>query len=51
MDYQTLVESLYSSDPFLEDPYEEQSLAEMLASQDFSSCELDKVSYIQHTFQ
>ena len=38
-----LIEPLYSSDPFSEDPYEEQSLAEMLASQDFSSCEMDKV--------
>ena len=37
------VESLYCNDPYLEDPYQEQSLAAILASQDFSSCELDKV--------
>ena len=36
-------ESLYCNDPYLEDPYHEQSLATILASQDFSSCELDKV--------
>ena len=36
-------ESLYCNDPYLEDPYQEQSLATILASQDFSSCELDKV--------
>jgi len=38
----TTSESLYCNDPYLEDPYQEQSLATILASQDFSSCELDK---------
>ncbi|XP_078381012.1 run domain Beclin-1-interacting and cysteine-rich domain-containing protein-like [Oculina patagonica] len=38
----TTSESLYFNDPYLEDPYQEQSLATILASQDFSSCELDK---------
>jgi len=35
--------SEYIDDPFSDDPYEEQSLAEMLASRDFSSCEMEKV--------
>ena len=35
--------SEYISDPFSDDPYKEQSLAEMLASRDFSSCEMEKV--------